>query len=284
MMKQVSYAKNKQPTLYLVATPIGNMGEVSQRMIETLNLVNLILCEDTRVSGKLLQSLGIKKTLKSYHLHNEYELADEIIEQIKELKEVALISDAGYPLLSDPGETLVQKAIENDINIVVVNGGNALIPALLNSGFKTLPFTFVGFLAHKSTQAKSELAQYQTYHHTIILYEAVHRLARTLRLILEVFGDVNISISREITKVNEEVIYGSVQEILLKDLTLKGELVIVIDNSASQEQKVIDDELIISEVESLIAANNSKKDAIKEVSKRYGLEKNYVYTLFHKKK
>lgn len=284
-MKQVSYTKNNQPTLYLVATPIGNMGEVNQRMIDTLNQVALILCEDTRVSGKLLKSLGIQKTLKSYHLHNEYALANEIIEQIKELKAVALISDAGYPLLSDPGQTLVEKAIENDINIVVVNGGNALIPALLNSGFKTLPFTFVGFLAHKSRQAKAELTQYQKYHHTIILYEAVHRLARTLRLILEVFGDVNISISREITKVNEEVIYGSVKEILLQDLTLKGELVIVIDNdNASQAKKVIDDELIISEVESLVLANTSKKDAIKEVSKRYGLEKNYVYTLFHKKK
>lgn len=283
-MKKVSYTKNKQPTLYLVATPIGNLSEVNDRMIETLNKVSLILCEDTRVSAKLLKKLDIHQKLKSYHLHNEYELLDEVIQEIIELKEVALISDAGYPLLSDPGQMLVERAIASDINIVVINGANAVIPALLNSGFKTLPFTFVGFLSHKNKQALEELNQYQGYHHTIIMYEAIHRLQRTLKLIMDVFGNVNISISREITKANEEVIYGNVNELLLSDLTLKGELVIVIDNSAQKEKTVVDDNFIISAVNELIATNTSKKNAIKEVSKRYGLEKNYVYDLIHKKK
>jgi 16S rRNA (cytidine1402-2'-O)-methyltransferase len=283
-MKQVSYTKNNKPTLYLVATPIGNLQEINPRMVETLNKVALILCEDTRVSGKLLQEIGVHKPLKSYHLHNEYELLDEVIADINKLHDIALISDAGYPLISDPGYLLVQQALAHDINIVVVNGSNALLPALLNSGFNTTPFTFVGFLSHKSQQAKEELTKYQSYQHTIIIYEAIHRLQRTLRLIMEVLGDVPIAISRELTKRNEEVTYGKVSEVLARDLTLKGELVIVVDNSTAHEKTPIDDDTIIEAIEALIATNTSKKDAIKEISKRYGLEKNYVYDLFHKKK
>lgn len=285
-MKRFKYYSNELPTIYLVSTPIGNLGEMNQRAIDTLKSVDYIYCEDTRVSSKLLAAFNIKdKKLESFYLHNEYDKSLEVINKVKEVKQVALISDAGYPLISDPGQYLVQLAIEHDVNIVVVNGANALLPALINSGFKTIPFTFIGFLSHKSSEATKELMQYQNYQHTLVMYESIHRYKKTLNIILEVLGDVNICISKELTKINEEHIYGLVSQLLTADLDLKGELVISIDNSSAKvsEQQVIDDQFILDAVNALIEQNVSKKNAIKDIAKKYGLEKNYVYGLVHKK-
>ncbi|MEG0284085.1 MAG: 16S rRNA (cytidine(1402)-2'-O)-methyltransferase [Erysipelotrichales bacterium] len=282
-MKRIKYLENDNPTIYVVATPIGNLDEATQRMIDTLNKVAFILCEDTRVSSKLLSHFKIKdKTLESYHLHNEYDKLDYVFQKVMEHKEIALISDAGYPLISDPGHYLIEEATKRDINVVVINGPSAILPALISSGFATKPFTFIGFLSNKSNDALSELEQFKTYNHTLILYEAVHRLNKTLKHILDVFGDIDISISREITKLNEEHIYGRVSELLKADLALKGELVLCLNNSQESDSNVIDDEFILNEINKCLQANMSKKDSIKKVSKQYGIEKNYVYDLVHK--
>lgn len=285
MMNRVKYLENKQPTIYLLATPIGNLKEINPRFIETLNEVESVLCEDTRVSQKLLNHLGIKKTLIAFHEHNEYDQLNMVLELVEKEKKIALISDAGYPLLSDPGQLLVKKALENDINVVVVNGSNALLPALLSSGFSSIPFTFIGFLPHKSSEALKVLEKYQSYYHTIVMYEAIHRLNKTLVLIHEVFGDIEVSISRELTKLNEEHIYGRVSELINAELELKGELVICLNNvENAKKTEIISDDDIIEMVLELVAENVSRKDAIKQVSKKHGLEKNYVYDLVHNKK
>ncbi|MDR3214991.1 MAG: 16S rRNA (cytidine(1402)-2'-O)-methyltransferase [Bacilli bacterium] len=283
-MKRVKYLENNRPIIYIIATPIGNLTEINQRMIETLNKVSIILCEDTRVTTKIINHLQLKnKHLISYHRHNEYHKLKETIELVKEHHEVALVSDAGYPLLSDPGLFLVHEAIINDINIVVINGSNALIPALINSGMPSIPFTFIGFIPEKKNEAIKYLKTFDNYHHTLIMYESIYNLNKTLNHILEVFGNVDVSISREITKLNEEHIYGNVNELLNADLQLKGELVICINNTQTINQEdIINDELILAMVNELIDNNSSRKDAIKIVSKKLGIEKNYVYDLVHR--
>lgn len=282
-MKRIKVNENNQPTIYLVATPIGNLNEISKRAVDTLNEVNYIFCEDTRVSSKLLHHLGIKdKRLSSYHLHNEKEKLDYLIETVLKEGKIALISDAGYPLLSDPGEMLIKKAKELDINVITINGSNALIPALLSSGFSTKPFLFLGFLASKSKDAMEELSEYKNFKQTIILYESIHRLNKTLRVIIDTLGNVDVAIIREITKLNEEHIFGQASQLLEANLDLKGELVIIIDNTQVSEQVILDDDAILEIVNNEINNGLSKKDAIKKISKKTGLEKNYVYNLVHK--
>jgi len=284
-MKRFKYYTNELPTIYLVSTPIGNLKEMNPRGLDILKQVQDIYCEDTRVTAKLLHAFDIKgKNLVSYHLHNEYDKTQEVLDKVKEVKSIAIVSDAGYPVLSDPGQHLVAQAIQENVNIVVVNGANALLPALITSSFKTIPFTFIGFLSHNSNDSKKELSAYKDYKHTLVLYESIHRYKKTLNTILEVLGDVPLCISRELTKINEEHIYGNVSELLQADLDLKGELVISIDNtSQSLNNQAITDDDLIQAVEALVAQNISKKNAIKEVSKKYGKEKNYVYDLIHKK-
>lgn len=283
-MKRVKYKENNEPIIYIVATPIGNLSEINERLITTLNEVTYIFCEDTRVTSKLLNHLNIKdKKLESYHLHNEFDKLDRVIECVKNNGSIALVSDAGYPLISDPGEKLVSEALNNNINIVVINGSNAVLPALINSGFNTVPFTFIGFIPNKKNDAINYLNEFKEYKHSIILYESIHHLTMTLKSILDVFGNVPLAISRELTKLNEEHLYGSVEEFIYEDLILKGELVIVIDNSKASEEVIIDDVFIINEVNKLLASRMSKKDAIKKVSKQFGIEKNYVYDLVHNK-
>lgn len=282
-MKQIQYNQNDNPTLYIVATPIGNLNEINQRAIDTLSKSKLILCEDTRNSKKLLSSLNIKyEAIESYHMHNEFEQVDSVINRIKELKDVSLISDAGYPIICDPGYILVNKAIENDINVVVINGTSALIPAIITSGFNPLPFTFIGFLPSKKTQALKMLEQFKSYHHTLVIYESRHRLNQTINVINEVLGNVDIVISREITKMHETHMYAKIDELLNYDLDLKGEMVIVIDNSKQNESIVLSEEEILELVNEKIKQKVSKKDAIKQVSKQLGLDKNYVYGIVHK--
>ena len=283
-MKSVSYTKNNHPNLYIMATPIGNLAEINQRLVECLEKVTTILCEDTRVSLKLLNYLNVKgKKMIAYHKHNEYDKLAAMIALIKKEHEVALLSDAGYPLLSDPGYLLVKECLEQDINIIVVNGSNALLPALINSGLPTIPFTFIGFLPKKSTEALQVLATYREYRHTLVLYESIHNLNKTLLHIKKTFGEVNVSLAREITKINEEHIYAGISELITADLSLKGELVICIDNRSSDDFNPLDKTMILKEVNDLLAHKVSKKDAIKKVSKKFGLEKNYVYDLVHKK-
>jgi 16S rRNA (cytidine1402-2'-O)-methyltransferase len=221
----------KHPTqLYLVPTPIGNLGDITYRAVEILQTVDLILAEDTRTSGILLKKYEIKSKLKSFHIHNEHKTVASIIEQLKNGLIMALISDAGSPGISDPGYLLVKEALAADIEIEALPGATAFVPALIRSGFPTDRFVFEGFLPHKKGR-QSRLKALMEESRTIILYESPHRLVKLLGQLAETFGaDRQISVSRELTKLHEETINGSVSEVTdyYAERSIKGELVVVV--------------------------------------------------------
>lgn len=277
MYRQKSFSNNKA-TLYLVATPIGNLDDMTFRAIKILNNVDMIYAEDKRVSGKLLSHFEIKTQLYSYHEHNKDLKSKEIIDHLLDGKNIALISDAGYPVISDPGYLVVRDAIKEDINIVSIPGANALLSALVTSGLAPHPFIFYGFLDHKESKKRKELEALKGQAETIIFYESPHRINKTLNLIYEVLGNRSITLSREITKKFEEIIRGKVEDI--KDITdIKGEMVIVIEGK--KESNEVSDLSIIDEVKEYISQGMSSKDAIKQVAKNRNLQKNTVYMEYH---
>ena len=204
-MRSLNYESNK-PLLYLVPTPIGNLQEVSPRTIEVLSTVDLIACEDTRVTGKLLSLLGIKKDLISLREHNEVSVSKELIDRIKNGLKVAYVSDAGYPCISDPGSKLVKICLENDINIAPISGPNAALNALVASGLCEDHFYFHGFLNAKESVRLEELRELANRKETLIFYEAPHRIIKTLESMYEIFGDRKACLARELTKKHEEFI------------------------------------------------------------------------------
>jgi 16S rRNA (cytidine1402-2'-O)-methyltransferase len=217
--------------LYIVPTPIGNLKDITFRAIEVLKEVDLILCEDTRVSSKLLKHYNISTTLKSYHQHNEHRIIDKIIKQLLENNySYALISDAGTPGISDPGYLLIRECIKNEIDIENLPGATAFVPALINSGFPCDKFIFEGFLPHKKGR-KSRLENLANQDRTIILYESPYRIIKLLKEIHEYFNNPRVSISREITKLYEETIRGKPLEIVktLEVKKIKGEFVVLIE-------------------------------------------------------
>ena len=217
--------------LYIVPTPIGNLKDITFRAIDILKEVDIILCEDTRVSSKLLKHYNISTPLKSYHQHNEHKIIDKIIQQLLE-KELsyALISDAGTPGISDPGYLLIRECIKNEIDIENLPGATAFVPALINSGFSSDKFIFEGFLPHKKGR-KKRLENLAKQDRTIILYESPYRIIKLLKEINEYFNNPKVSISREITKLYEETIRGKPLEIIkkLEAKKIKGEFVVLIE-------------------------------------------------------
>lgn len=265
--------------LYLVSTPIGNLQEFSPRAIDVLSSADYICSEDTRTTSQLIKQFNIpNKPMISYHEHNEKEAGIKIIELLKQGKKIALTSDAGYPGISDPGSILVSLAIENDIPVSVVNGSNAFIPALISSGLDTSHFYFHGFLDSRSSRRKKELKELITYKMTLIFYESPHRIKDTLLDMYEVFGARKFSICREITKLHEENIYGSLNELdeLDKD-SLKGEIVIAVEGN--QIEEIIDETMIMSYLKEELENGETKKSAIKSVADKYQLKKNLVYEI-----
>lgn len=216
--------------LYLVPTPIGNMEDITVRAQKVLNEADLVACEDTRHTGLLLSRLNLKKKLTSYHEHNEKQRAFELIEVIKEGGSVAVVSDAGSPGISDPGYRVVKAAIENNIQVVPLPGANSIIPALTASGLPTDRFLFEGYLSHKSSQRKNRLQQLQNFAHTLIFFESPFRIAKCLENMLEVFGDRDVCVAREMTKIHEEFIRGKLKEVVetVNSRKIKGEIVIVV--------------------------------------------------------
>ena len=217
-------------TLYIVSTPIGNMEDITLRALRILKEVDLIAAEDTRRTGLLLKHFGIQAPLTSYFEGNELKKREFILEKLKEGKKVALVSDAGTPGVSDPGFRLIQLAIENQLPIVPIPGSSAVITALSVSGLPTDAFLFKGFLPHKSKKRRDLLGELENVRETLVFYESPHRISETLRDILEILGDREIVLTRELTKVYEEIIRGKVSEILnqVGDRTLKGEITLVI--------------------------------------------------------
>lgn len=217
-------------TLYVVPTPIGNLADITHRSIHVLSQVELILCEDTRVSQKLLKHYNIDTPTKSYHMHNEHRTVDRLVEQLQQGMSMALISDAGTPAISDPGFLLVRACLQSGVNVTSLPGPTAFVPALVQSGFPTDRFVFEGFLPHKKGR-KSRLSQLAEETKTIVLYESPHRILKTLAQCAQVMGsDRQASISRELTKAFEETVRGTLEELEahFTTHTPKGEFVLVI--------------------------------------------------------
>lgn len=217
--------------LYLIPTPIGNLNDITLRSIEVLKKVDFILAEDTRHSGKLLKYLEIDKRVVSHHQHNEHKTVEKIVDQLKGGETIALVSDAGTPAISDPGFLLVRECIKHGIEVECLPGATAFVPALVNSGLPCDKFVFEGFLPQKKGR-QTRLKILQEEPRTIIFYESPHRLIKTLNQLAEYFGaDRKVSVSRELTKIHEETIRGSVTEVInyYENNTLKGEIVLVVE-------------------------------------------------------
>ena len=216
--------------LYIIPTPIGNLNDITLRALETLKKVDFILAEDTRQSSKLLKHFEIDKKLVAYHQHNEHKSIDKVIDQLKQGATIGLVSDAGTPAISDPGFLIVRACIENDIAVECLPGATAFVPALVNSGFPCDKFVFEGFLPHKKgRQTRLNFLKEET--RTIIFYESTHRLLKTLTQFAEFFGEERqVSVSRELTKMFEENVRGTVREVIeyYKQNVTKGEIVIVV--------------------------------------------------------
>jgi len=277
-MKKIKSFDNSHPLLYLIATPIGNLGEFSPRALEVINEMDFIACEDTRNTKDLLQKFNINKRLVSLREHNETEMSNFVINEIKNGKKVAYVSDAGYPAISDPGNILVKLANQNDIAISVVSGSSAFINALVSSNLNTDHFYFYGFLPVKEGEAKKELESIKLLKDTVIFYESPHRIEETLNLLYKELGDRKVVLHRELTKINEEKIYGTLSELVNIDFSLiKGELVIVVEGNTLENS--YSDTEIATRVASFMEKGLSKKDAIELTCEVLGVKKNYVKDL-----
>ncbi|RKY05022.1 16S rRNA (cytidine(1402)-2'-O)-methyltransferase [Candidatus Poribacteria bacterium] len=218
-------------TLYVVATPIGNLEDITLRALRVLREVDLIAAEDTRHTKKLLDHYGIRKPMVSYHEHNERERAEQLVRELKKGKDVALVTDAGTPAISDPGYVLIRRCIEEGVKVVPVPGPSALIAALCVSGLPVHRFAFEGFLPHKGGKRRNKLEELKDEERTLIFYESPHRLLKTLKDMLEILGDRNIAVARELTKVHEEVFRGRISEAIKRfsSSPVKGEITLVVE-------------------------------------------------------
>ncbi|MBQ5805517.1 MAG: 16S rRNA (cytidine(1402)-2'-O)-methyltransferase [Erysipelotrichaceae bacterium] len=280
MRKKVSL--DKKATLFLVATPIGNLSEVSERTLNVLNDVAVIACEDTRNTLKLLSHFDIHTRMVTYHNFNEKESTRGIIKFLEEGKNVALVSDAGYPLISDPGYELVNEVIREGYSIVTVSGPNAALNALVASGLKTSHYLFYGFLNAKQSQARKELEELKDFPYTLIFYEAPHRIEKTLSLALEVLGDRKACLARELTKLHEEYHRGSLSELCsLKDL--KGEMVLIVEGKEKQAED-IDQDKLMDEIDQLVKEGMRTKEAVNQIAEKHQASKNALYNAYLKRK
>ena len=268
--------------LYLVATPIGNLDDITLRAINTLKSVDYIAAEDTRHTLKLLNHLNISKPLISCYKENELIKSDVIISKLKDGKNIALVSDAGTPVISDPGEEIVHCAIENNIKIVPIPGHCALITGLIASGISAKEFCFIGFLPVNKTEKINKLSSLYDIDKTLIFYEAPHKLINTLETILEVLGNRKITLARELTKIHEDFTYGYVKDII-QNITPKGEYVIIVEANQNSDNDMIE-KLNSSSLEEHFAFYKNlgypKKEIIKMIAKDRKLPKNDIYQHF----
>lgn len=280
-MRSQNFNSNK-PLLYLVATPIGNLDDFSPRALEIIKQADLIACEDTRVTLKLLGCFGISKPVISIREHNEVSEAENIIPRIKNGIKVVYMSDAGYPCISDPGAKLVELALKNEINVSCISGPNAALNALVCSGINPDHFYFHGFLDAREKARQEELRLLKNKKETLIFYESPHRIKKTLEDLYLIFGARKACIGRELTKKHEEYIRDNLKELsLIDETTLKGEMVIVVEGNNDEIEIEYNNEEIIKMVDNMVRNGLSTKDAIKQVSNQTKLNKNYIYKIYH---
>jgi 16S rRNA (cytidine1402-2'-O)-methyltransferase len=270
--------------LYLVATPIGNLKDITYRAVEVLKEVDIIAAEDTRHSLKLLNHLEISKPLVSYHRHNEENKSEFLINKILNGENIAIITDAGTPAISDPGEEIVKLAIKNHIEIIPIPGACALINALIISGMDTKEFSFYGFLPLNKKNRKIKIEEIKKEQKTIILYEAPHKIINTLKDINEEIGDINISIIKELTKIHEKVFRGKISEIIEKLENIKGEIIIVIEGNKNNNDnnigKILNDMNLEEHYNYYEKKGFEKKEIIKKIAKDKNVNKNEIYKNF----
>lgn len=270
--------------LYIVGTPIGNLSDITIRALDTLKSVDIILAEDTRQTLKLLNHFEIEKKLISYHRHNEDDKINQVVSLLDDGKNLALVSDAGMPIISDPGQNLIKYLIKNEYEVVVIPGVTALITGIVKSGLDSTRFTFEGFLSVNKKQRNERLKSLENETRTMIFYEAPHKILATLKDILSILGNRNICIARELTKIHEEYLHTTVKEAIekIEQDGIRGEIVLLIEGicedvlkeQRQDEIKNIDSkELVLKYINEGI----SKKEAIKMVAKQKGVNKNEVY-------
>ena len=271
--------------LYLVATPIGNLEDITLRALRILKEVDIIAAEDTRNTLKLLNHFEISKPLISYHRHNEEVKVDILIKKLKDGQNIAVVSDAGTPGISDPGEVIIKEAIKNNIEVIPIPGACAAINALICSGLDTKEFAFVGFLPLNKKLRRKKLDEIKVETKTLIIYEAPHKLKNTLQDIKEIVENRKIVLARELTKIHEEFIRGSIDELIEKCENLKGEMIILIEGEKKKEEQSSLNNLSLEEhykyYENL---GLEKKEIVKKISKDRGVNKNEIYMHFTKNK
>ena len=269
-------------TLFLVPTPIGNRDDMSYRMIQTLKEVDLIAAEDTRNTGLLLKHFEIATPQTSFHEHSAMEKIPDLLAHLESGKNVAQVSDAGLPSISDPGHDLVKAAIEREIPVVAVPGPSAGITGLIASGLAPQPHIFYGFLPRKEGQQKTFFQEKRDYPETQIFYESPHRVRATLQNMLAVYGDRPVVLVRELTKIYEEYTRGTIAELVayLEENPLKGECLLIVEGASEQEANLEEVDLI-QEIDLLVQSGIKKNQAIKQVAKQFGLQKSDLYARYH---
>lgn len=276
-MIQKSYENSEYGKLYLIPTPIGNLDDITLRAIKTLEMVDIVYAEDTRETLNLLKYLKINKKVESCHKYTEMKHKDKIVQILKSGKNIGYVTDRGTPLISDPGNVIVDESIKENITVIALPGPNALLPAINMSGLSNERFLFYGFLNSKQSLAKKELIDLKDIKQTIIFYESPHRITDTLSQLLDVFGNRNIAIVREISKLHEEVIRDNIENILKISDTLKGEMVIIVEGNIKEETLEVN---YTEEIDKLLTQGYSKRDAIREIADKYNVSKNKLYNEF----
>lgn len=268
--------------LYIVATPIGNLEDITLRALNILKNIDLIAAEDTRQTLKLLNHYEISKPLISYHRHNEDVKSEILIEKLNEGQDIALVSDAGTPGICDPGEVVIKKAIEEGITVVPIPGACAMINALIASGISTSEFIFLGFLPLNKKNRKQKLEEIKNSNKTIILYEAPHKMKNTLEDLKDIIGDRRITLARELTKIHEEFIRDNINNILDKIDSLKGEMILIIEgkNIENNSQNELNELTLEEHYEYYKKQGFDKKEIIKKIAKDRNVNKNEIYMKF----
>lgn len=278
----IQHSYDDSASLYLIPTPIGNLDDITIRALNTLKQVDVLLCEDTRDTGLLLKKYDIKQKLVSCHEYNEDKIIDKVIDYLKKGLNVGLVTDQGSPIISDPGYIISRAIIDAGYNVISLPGATAFVPALSMSGIEPSPFLFYGFLNAKDSKQKSELMSLKDLKYTLIFYESVHRMEKTLKNMLEVLGDRNIAICREISKIYEEVCRDKISNVLQIVSQMKGEFVIVVEgNKEKVDYNSLD---VIEHVKLYTEDGMSEKEAIKLVAKERNVAKSVIYNEYHNRK